>query len=224
MINETNWLLPGLGADSRLFANQREHSDSWLTPKWIQPNENESLSHYVERWLGSVEEKPSFVTGISFGGIVALEIARQLDIKGVVIISGCFSKESITTQFKAQAALLKFSPDVLLRYTVKEVMFPRLSKEENLSAEHIKLLEEMAADFEPYFFRWATERSANWEPIGEKSDYPCPILQIHGANDNIIPAVERDTDIMIKDGKHLIQFTHAHEINQHIQNFIEKNK
>ena len=68
---------------------------------------------------------------MSFGGIVALEMAKLYDIKGVVIISGCFSKESITSQFKTQASLLKFAPDSFLKFTIKEVMFPKFIKEEN---------------------------------------------------------------------------------------------
>lgn len=217
-----NWLLPGLGADSRLLNEQSRFSDGWYTPNWIKPEENEALDSYCKRWVESLNEVPEYITGMSFGGIVALEMAKLYDIKGVVIISGCFSKESITSQFKTQASLLKFAPDSFLKFTIKEVMFPKFIKEESLSSEQIDWLKEMASEFDPHFFRWATKLSASWQPIGEKRDYSCPILQVHGKDDPIIPMVKNDADIIVE-GRHLIQYTHADQINQIIDKFIKDN-
>ena len=219
MTDVKNWLLPGLGADRRLLQEQYEHSDGWYTPAWIEPKEDESLEDYCKRWVDTHEVIPEFVTGVSFGGIMGLEMAKHFDIKGVVIISGCFSKESITSQFKTQASLLKFVPDNLLKYTVKEIMFPKFINEESLTDRQVNWLKEMANEFDPNFFRWATQVSARWEPIGSKQDYKCPVIQIHGKDDHIIPMVEKDADIVIE-GKHLIQYTHASQINNLIQNFI----
>lgn len=222
MSNAKNWLLPGLGADFRLLNEQAKFSKDWYTPNWIKPAEDESLENYCKRWVESLEEIPEFVTGMSFGGIVALEIARLYNIKGVVIISGCFSEESITQQFKTQASLLKFAPDSVLKFTIKEIMFPKFIKEESLSDEQIDWLRQMALAFDPHFFRWATKLSAGWQPIGDKKDYSCPILQVHGKDDPIIPIVQKDADIVVE-GRHLIQYTHAEQVNQIIDNFIKEN-
>jgi predicted esterase len=72
-------LFAGMGADERLFAPQREAFPQLVVPKWIEPVPGESLAEYARRFAEYVDPGVEcYVGGASFGGFVALEVARHL--------------------------------------------------------------------------------------------------------------------------------------------------
>src|SRR5213076_2537842 len=82
-------LFPGLGADGRLFEPQREAFPHLKVPQWLEPRLRESLSEYGRRMAEGVVEEPGvpvYLGGASFGGAVALEVARHVRPRAVFLI------------------------------------------------------------------------------------------------------------------------------------------
>ena len=72
-------LLPGMGGDARLYARQRAVFSELVVPNWIEPERNESLVDYAARFAKVIDPgEPCFIGGMSFGGVVSLEVATHL--------------------------------------------------------------------------------------------------------------------------------------------------
>src|SRR4051812_19762115 len=83
-------LLPGLGADERMFAPQRATFPRLEVPRWLTPQPRESLPDYARRMAAGIDpSEPLFLGGSSFGGMVALEMARHVRPRAVFLIGSC---------------------------------------------------------------------------------------------------------------------------------------
>ena len=85
-------LLPGLGADHRLLEPQRAAFPQLVVPPWIPPRKRESLPQYAARMAETVtpsRDVPLILGGVSFGGMLAYEMARYLKPDAVVLIASC---------------------------------------------------------------------------------------------------------------------------------------
>src|SRR3954466_14008672 len=95
-------LLPGMGADERLFAPQRSEFPEMVVPRWIAPEPEESLAHYAERLARQVDPRTRcFVGGASFGGFVAMEMARHLDARAIFLIGSVRSPDELPRRVRA---------------------------------------------------------------------------------------------------------------------------
>ncbi len=83
----TALLLPGLGSDETLFKYQKGVFDSLIVPKWIPPEKEESLTSYALRLSKTLDLKAvACVGGISFGGMIALELSAITSIEPVLLL------------------------------------------------------------------------------------------------------------------------------------------
>jgi pimeloyl-ACP methyl ester carboxylesterase len=216
-------LLPGLAADSRLFQSIQSSVPELNTPTWIEPLSEESLKAYAKRFADQLPyDQNTIIGGMSFGGQVALEMARVKKPKAVLLISSHLSDSELTGSFKFQQALIQKMPEGLIRFLLKNLGISKMRSNENLNEEDLKLLEEMASSTDISFFKWAASAAAHWDFDQESlKEIQCPVFQIHGRHDYIIPCHEREITTVLEDGKHLINFTHADEVSQWIQNTIQ---
>jgi hypothetical protein len=94
-------LLSGMGADERLFRYQKAAFPNLVVPSWIEPDTNESLSAYTERLARLVDPGvPCFVGGVSFGGIVALEMVPHLQAMACFLIGSIRSPNQLPWQIR----------------------------------------------------------------------------------------------------------------------------
>lgn len=90
------YLLPALGTDERLFNSLRTAYPEIVTPPWIAPQRRESLASYAERLAATLpRDRPCYVGGVSFGGMVALELTRHLPARGCLLISSIRSAREL---------------------------------------------------------------------------------------------------------------------------------
>lgn len=83
-MNSTIVLLPGLGADQRLFHPQQAAIPNLVIPSWPAPQPQDSLPTFAARLTDAIPRHESlYLGGSSFGGMVALELAARLRPKGV---------------------------------------------------------------------------------------------------------------------------------------------
>src|ERR1035437_6749894 len=84
----TLYFIPGLGADERLFSKLKLPGYKKKFIKWLVPKENESLPHYAKRLSAQIDSSKSFsLIGVSFGGMLAVEMSKFLKPKKIFLIS-----------------------------------------------------------------------------------------------------------------------------------------
>lgn len=80
-VNKKIYILSGLGADERVFKKLDLVPLEPVYLKWIPPHKNESVESYASRLLSQITEKNPVLIGLSFGGMMAIEIAKQIETK-----------------------------------------------------------------------------------------------------------------------------------------------
>jgi len=198
-------LLPGLGADERLFAAQRDIRDIHVIPWIAARHPRERLADYAARLAHSVDaDAPFDLGGASFGGMVALEIARHLKPQRVFLIGSCRSPASVAPWLRALRGVPVMRPP---RFTIS--MLARWFGA--TSAEHVRLFAEMLEATPLPFLRWACGAILSWSGAAE---LPMPVRHIHGDHDRIIPVRSVNADRIVPGAGHLLTLTHPDAVNQ----------
>jgi len=199
------YLIPGLGADERVFRSLQLHGEvrvvQWLMPK----SAAETLPHYAARLAASIGPEPCWLVGVSFGGILALELARLRPLARVVLISSLADARQLPPllQIARKLRLYHLLPPQLLQ------LMPRLAQwffGARNGAEY-GLLRQIILDTNPIFARWAIARLLQWDSTGVP-----PAIRIHGTRDRLLPVGRSSVDFLLAGGGHFMIVTHAAQI------------
>ena len=214
-------LLSGMGADERLFRRQKEALPDLRLPGWIAPERGDDLPRYAQRLAASIDPGgPCFVGGASFGGMIALEMARHLDVRGCFLISSVRSSRELPLRarmFKPLAMVLPPGsggiPPLAARAALR-VAGPFLSP------VPYNLVRQLA-DADGRFLRWASMALLRWRPHADS--LAVPVHQIHGDRDHVLPHTLTLPDALIAGGGHLLPMTHADQINDYLLERMDSN-
>jgi pimeloyl-ACP methyl ester carboxylesterase len=208
-------LFPGLGADDRLLEPQRAAFPQLIVPPWITPRRNESLPGYAARMAETISPSPDgplILGGVSFGGMLAYETARNLKPAAVVLIASCRTPKSLRPWQVRIRRLLPVVP-VQVWAAAKLLSGPVMRLIHRRSATKREMLVRMFKDSDPRFMHWIVQAILNWQPEPLEG---VPVFQIHGSRDIMIPARRVEADVMIPGGGHLINMSRADEVNSFI--------
>jgi pimeloyl-ACP methyl ester carboxylesterase len=207
------YLLSGLGADKRVFdfidfsGFRVNHVD------WIEPAGNESIESYAKRLLVQIKTNRPVLIGVSFGGMVAVEIAKLIETEKVIVISSATTKLDIPIYFRivGQLRLSKLIPPRFLKTTnsLTYWFFGAETEKEN------ELLRVIIEETDDRFLNWALDKIANWE----NQTLPTNVVHIHGTNDKILPL--RKADFEVSNGGHLMVVNKAEEISGLIRKILD---
>jgi len=199
------YLIPGLGADERVFQFLRLEGEVHIL-RWLAPqNSNETLSHYAVRLAAGVPgSQPCWLVGVSFGGVLALEIAQLRPLARVVLISSFTGPQELPWLGRVARA-------TGLHHLVPPQLLPRLPRVAQWffgvqNGREYQLLRQILHDTDPHFTRWAIARLLQWP--GRPTPVP---IRIHGTDDRLLPAGAAFSPHQLPGG-HLIIISQAREI------------
>jgi len=135
--------------------------------------------------FGSI--RPFDLGGSSFGGMVALEMARILEPENVFLFGSCRSPEGLAPSARALGWMAPLCPDRLL-------LLPALLRRPvawwfgAASAADTELFAGMLESTPIEFLRWASRAVMSWDGVRE---LPVPVHHVHGERDRLIPARRR---------------------------------
>ncbi|MDM1377866.1 alpha/beta hydrolase [Myroides marinus] len=208
------YILCGLGVDKRVFNNFKFDGLDVEYIDWIPPTKKESLSAYARRLANHIQHKEPILIGLSFGGMVAMEIAKIIEVKKVILIASAKNKYELPFYFRiiGKIGLNKVIPAKLLKSSnyITNWFFGAQTKEEKL------LLKSILHDTNPIFLKWAINEIINWDNTVE----PVSTIHIHGNSDRILPISYTKADYYINQGGHFMTINKSKEIEEIIQHII----
>jgi thioesterase domain-containing protein len=205
-------LLPGMGADARLFASQIARFPTLRVPEWLTPNPNESLRHYAARFAPTVNPGvPCVVGGASFGGIVALEMAPHLRATACVLIGSIRSPAELSRTWRRLRPLAALGPDRL------GTLVGAVSQVPGLGIATRRRLRRIARP-EAAFVRWATCAVLRWQP--SPATRKVRVFQIHGECDRTLPVNRSLADEIVPGGQHALSLFNPSAVNDYLERVV----
>lgn len=214
-MSRTIYCISGLGTDERIFSKLRPVGYSLKYIPQLLPDSQESISAYAARLAEFIKEDNAILLGVSFGGILGIEISKIKPIQKLIIISGIKSSTELPGWMKVvgKLKLNRVLPVKSYKFT-ERIDNNRLgitTEEEKELAQALR----QAAD--KAHMEWGVNEIFNW-----KNEWiPDNVYHIHGDKDRIFPVSKVKADFIIKDATHLLVYNRAEEVNKCICKILE---
>lgn len=183
--------------------------------RWIKPEKEEPLPDYARRLAAQITEPNPILIGMSFGGVVAIELAKFLDPHKTILISSIASSRSLPWYYRLMGwlRLHLIIPVAWLKrfHFVAPMLFGAATIAEKA------LLKQVILETDPHFLRWALGQLLAWH----QPDQYGHIVMVHGTADRILPMREHPNIIKVKRGGHLMVLSHAPEISAKLNIILE---
>jgi pimeloyl-ACP methyl ester carboxylesterase len=210
------YFISGLAADKRVFKYielppgcEAVHLD------WISPAKEESLASYALRLAERIDPSAPFaLVGLSFGGMLATEIAKQYKPAVTILISSVPVAHQLPGYFRMAGkwGLHKIVPVSLLKSSAATKRF--FTREKN---DDKKLLWEIINESDVDLIRWSIDAILNWQ----NEIIPEPIWHIHGTRDEILPVrYTHPTHAVPKEG-HMLVMTRPQVVNEFLAKALQ---
>ena len=204
---ENIYCLSGLGADERIFKNLQISGANLIFLPWVAYDKHDEMSCYAQKMAAQIPEDNPTILGLSFGGMLATEIANQRKTKRVFLISSAKEKRELpevnnTLKFLVKRNLLPYG----LFKQPNKLLYSQFGAD---TEEEKKLLASIMEDTKSGFLSWAFKAILEWQ----NTTVPDNIIHIHGTDDKIIMPAYVDANYWIKEGSHMMIYNKASDIN-----------
>jgi pimeloyl-ACP methyl ester carboxylesterase len=192
-------LIPGMGADKRLFDKLSFSGFEVLRTNWIAHEPSEDLQTYADRFarFHNLTSSDTLI-GVSMGGIVAGTIAQAILPRQLIRISSCSHINQLSPFISTFSSLAAIAPFGLTR------SLPR-----SLVPKPRRLFLEMFHQTDAHFMRWACRAISRWPGALQT----VRTVIIHGTSDLVFPfRLQPKVDAAIPGGGHLMIYERAAEV------------
>ncbi len=200
------YIFSGLGADERIFQKIDFKGYVPVFIKWIIPHENESIENYALRIIDQITTPLPTLLGVSFGGMVAVEVSKHIVTNKLLLISSVKTEKELPfyLRLSGKLNLHRLFPIWLMKSSniITNWIFGTQSYHDR------QLLKVILRDTDPVFLKWAINIIVNWK----NNFLPERINHIHGTSDRLLPEHCTSADIKVKKGGHFMIFNRADEI------------
>ncbi len=209
------YCISGFGADERVFSKLNFKELEFHFLPWFTPIKNETIEGYAKRMSESIMHEEPILLGLSFGGIMSIEIAKQISTSKIILISSIKS-------FREMPLWMRLTGKLKLDKVVPLKTFKLIEPIENYNLgiennEELKLVQEYRATISQQYTKWANHQIVNW-----KNEWiPENLAHIHGGRDHIFPIKNIKADYIIPDGGHFMIMNRAAEVNNIIERIMQ---
>ncbi|WP_113663130.1 alpha/beta fold hydrolase [Pedobacter nanyangensis] len=208
------YILSGLGADEKVF-RYLDFKDLDVTfVQWIKPLANETIIHYTQRISEQVLSKNPILIGLSFGGIIATELAKIIPVEQLILISSLKTRAEIPFIYRlvGQLNLHRLIPYSFLKkdHALNRWLFGVIRKSDK------DLFKRVLADTDLDFLKWAINIIVTWKNTHLHSH----LQHIHGTKDKLLPFKNAEKAIAIENGGHLMVLDKAKQVSEVLHQVI----
>ena len=212
------FLITGFALDRRAFSLMNLPGEVYRTVDLIPVRKGESLREYALRMAGEIGLTPGdIIGGVSLGGMLALEMARVVDVAGVIIIASATHPRFIRKRFKIWAPLAPWVPEGVIRRIF--TLIPRILALQNmLSPEGQALLADIMGRFPPSLLKAFPMMIMRWEGCRP----PAKFVHIHSDGDWLIRPDGNPATLTLLPGRnHLITVSHPKAVRDLVLGAVE---
>ena len=212
------YLIPGLAASPGIFDFFEMPSDQFVVHNltWELPLPQESLQAYCLRFKELITHENPILIGVSYGGIVAQELATMISVENIVIISSVKSINEFPRRIRyaKRFQLQKALPTFLVEHI--EWLF---KYNFGIGQKKLERYERYLHVRDKKYLDWAFNCIVNW-----KRKKPDPrVIHVHGEVDAVFPMRYISRCHVIPGASHAAIITHAKWINEHLPDLLRAN-
>lgn len=213
------YFMPGLAASPAIFENIKLPEDQFEMHflEWFLPNDKESIESYALRMTEKIQHENPVLVGVSFGGVLVQEIAKQISVSKVIIISSVKSNVEFPQRFKVAKTTkaYKLIPTQLLSDIEK---LAKYAFGDNIVAKRLKLYEKYLSVRDKKYLDWAIETILCWK----QNKINDSVVHIHGDADEVFPIKNIKDCIVLKGGTHIMIINKFKWLNENLPKIILK--
>lgn len=213
---KTIYCISGLGADERAFSKLNIEAYQLKVIQWLQPLPKETIEEYATRMRAEINEENPVLMGLSFGGMLCIEISKQIPVQKIIIISSVKSYQELPLWMKAvgHLKLNKIAPirsNHKLSLSLQNHFLGITTKEEK------EIVAVSRKKHNTKYVQWAVDKVVNW-----KNNWQHPaIFHIHGDKDRMFPVKRIKPTYTIKNGGHFMIMNRADEVSVFINQSLK---
>jgi pimeloyl-ACP methyl ester carboxylesterase len=214
-MSQTIYCISGLGADEQVFSKLQITGYQLVCLQWLPPSPGEPFANYAQRMHESIPEENPILLGLSFGGMLSIEIAKLFPVKKLILISSVKTKQEQPWWMHAAGKLklhqlVRPQPHPLF-YPIENYFLGVKEKQEVELAIHFR------KTVNKDYLQWAIHNIVTWNNV----TIPENILHIHGTADKLFPFRCVKANYQIKGGGHFMVYNRADEIGRILLNELQ---
>jgi pimeloyl-ACP methyl ester carboxylesterase len=210
------YFMPGMAANAAIFEYIKLPEDRFQIHllEWVIPTMAESIASYAKRMTLKIEHSNPVLIGVSFGGVIVQEMAKQISCRKLIIISSVKSKAElprkmriakITRAYKLLPTQFVSDFEAFANYAFGDTIKKRV----NLYKKYLSVSDKKYLD-------WAIHNMVCWE---QEKVIP-NIIHIHGDKDPVFPIKNISNSIVVKGGTHIMIINKYKWFNENLPKLI----
>lgn len=208
------YFISGLGANEQVFSKLQLKNVTPVHVKWIIPQKNELIEDYARRMFQQIDDANPVLIGLSFGGMIAVEIAKQFPVQQIILISSAKTKNELPWWMKTAGKIqlhkiIKTKPNPAL-YPIEDFFLGAGSQDEK------KMVASFRQSIGDEYMQWAIDTIVRWKNV----TIPENLTHVHGTSDKIFPISNIKADYLIGGGGHFMVYNRAEEVSSILNNVL----
>lgn len=212
------YTISGLGINHDVFKGlQLEAAYTLVHLPFLQPHSGELFADYAKRMASQIpkDNRDMALLGLSFGGLLAIEMAKHLSCKTLILVSTVKCHKELPWFIKIN----KYLPFYRLMPVswFKKVILQAGKWVKVTSDKNLKRFEQVLENCDDAFYKWGAHQLINWRGcISEKQAY----LHIHGEKDTLFPSEKMNYVMLLKEATHFMIITRHKEVSTRINHYL----
>lgn len=209
----TLYLIPGFLTNETIYRDIRKKlKNPTEVLEFIPAKKNEPIEEYAKRLADKIDDsKPFHLLGTSFGGVLAIEMAKHKKPQKLVLVSSAKNRDELSWLMKREAMIRNVLP-LVPEWVVKQTctrgfelggkIIPRFK---SIYRDDIR---KMINSIDGRFEKWVMKTLTTWNGKNEMED----VLHVHGNDDRVFPIKRIKNAEVIEGGSHAIILNRYREI------------
>lgn len=208
------YAIPGLATNNKIFSQLSLKDHDLVVLKWPPLKKEYSMADYAACFVDQMNILEPFVLiGLSFGGMLAVEIGKITKPEKIILISSAKTLNGLSRSVR----MFKYFPLYLI---LPEIFFRKASylfrRVMGTLIKDLAVLAGMVKEMPDNYYKFAIKYIVTWD----NTVIPENCILIIGTKDKLMLFDEKFADHIVKDGTHAMVITRAGELSELLKSEI----